>query len=201
MNYSKLFLVASFLLGINTLKAQEISPIEAETQSTRKNKVSVNILNNLIYNVNNIEFERSFENGKSSIGFYIGQTGQATPIIDGYYSRVSEQNVSYNRYSKSFERSSFWYGGTFALATGDIWEKYDPNKQGDRGRGYAYNISTLSLNARCGYQVILKSFYLNPYVSLGYAFTNNLFGTAKFVGDATPVDVIIGYGLKTGILF
>jgi len=160
----------------------------------RMNKLSVNPIELIGYNHLNMEFERGFHNGKYGVSFYIGQTGNASREIHGQYSRLSAQNVALKFYSKSIDKSSFWYGGMISVASGNI---YSVN-----GVDQATNIGALGLLATTGYQVVIRSFYINPYLGVGYALTNDLFGSATYTGDISkPTNWLLTYGFKVGFCF
>lgn len=157
-------------------------------------KLSVNPIQLLGYNKLNAEFERVFGKGKEGIGFYIGQTGNASPKIHGQYSRLSEENIFYKHYLKSFSSSSFWYGAMISVSSGEI--------HSENGLDKASNIGALGILGITGYQFIVKSFYITPYLGAGYAITNNLFGSAEYTGNiGKPTNGLLTYGFKTGICF
>jgi len=80
------------------------------------------------------------------------------------------------------------------VASGNI---YDEN-----GINQATNIGALGILATSGYQFIVKSFYLNPYLGAGYSLTNDLFGSAQYAGDISkPTNWLLTYGFKMGICF
>lgn len=158
------------------------------------NKVSVNPIQLLGYNQINIEYERAFWEEKWGIGFYTGHTGNASPKIHGQYSRLSSESFLIKRYSKSFDKTSFWYGGMITVASGEISSADSQDK--------ATNIGALGLQGIAGYQFIIRSFYITPYLSAGYAITNNLFGSAEYAGNiGKPTKGLLTYGLKAGICF
>jgi hypothetical protein len=158
------------------------------------NKLSVNPIQLFGYNRLNMEYERGFSEGKYGICFYMGRTGYASRQIHGQYSWLSEQNVALKLYSKSMDKSSFWYGGMVFVSSGNI---YDEN-----GIDQAINIGAMGILATSGYQVIIKSFYLNPYIGAGYSLTNDLFGSTQYTGDiAKPSKWLLTYGLKLGFCF
>jgi len=160
----------------------------------RLNKLSVNPIELLGYNRLNMEYERGLNKGKYGICFYLGQTGNSSRKIHGQYSSLSEQNVAFKVYSRSIERSTFWYGGMVTVASGNI---YDEN-----GIDQATNIGALGILATSGYQFIVKSFYINPYLGAGYSLTNDLFGSAQYTGDISkPTNWLLTYGFKMGICF
>jgi hypothetical protein len=158
------------------------------------NKLSVNPLQLFGYNRLNVEYERGFNAGKYGISFYMGRTGNASRKIHGQYSWLSEQNVALKFYYKSLDKSSFWYGGMVSVSSGNI---YDEN-----GVDQATNIGALGILATSGYQFIVKSFYINPYLGAGYSLTNDLFGSAQYAGDISkPTNWLLTYGFKMGICF
>jgi hypothetical protein len=141
-----------------------------------------------------VEYERGFNAGKYGISFYMGRTGNASRKIHGQYAWLSEQNVALKFYSKSMDKSSFWYGGIVSVSSGNI---YDEN-----GIDQASNIGALGILATSGYQFIVKSFYINPYLGAGYSVTNDLLGSADYTGDnAKPKNWLLTYGFKMGICF
>jgi hypothetical protein len=158
------------------------------------NKLSVSPIQLFGYNRLNLEYERGFKEGKYGISFYLGRTGLATRKIHGQYSYLSEQSGSLKFYTNNFCSSSFWYGGTVSVASGN---SISENKQDS-----AINISAIGLLAGGGYQLIIKSFYLNTYLNVGYALTNDLFGTATYTGNMSkPTDFLLTYGFNIGICF
>ncbi len=160
----------------------------------RMNKVSVNPLQLFVFNITNLEYERGFNDGKLGVSFFYGETGNTTREIGGIVAFVTEQNVSVKSYSKSIAESSFWYGGQLSVASGDI---FDTDNFDNRANG----IGTLGLAGKLGYQLILKSFYLDFFGGVGFALTNDLFGTAEYSGDITASNILFTYGIKTGIVF
>jgi hypothetical protein len=169
--------------------------ITASTHAQVKmNKVSINPVQLFGYNRLNMEYERGFSKGKYGIGIYMGQTGNSTRKIHGQYSWLSEQNVVLKFYSKNMEKSSFWYGGKVSVSSGNI---YDEN-----GFDKATNIGALGILAMSGYQIVVNSFYVDPYLGAGYSLTNDLFGSAKYTGDISqPSNWLLVYGFKIGICF
>lgn len=128
------------------------------------------------------------------VSFFYGTTGNSTRVIDGITAYVTEQNVSIKSYSKSISKSSFWYGGQLSVASGSIYEEEGYNNR-------ATGIGTLGLTGKLGYQFILKSFYLDFFGGIGYALTNDLFGSAEYSGNITENNLLLTYGIKTGIAF
>jgi hypothetical protein len=160
----------------------------------KMNKLSINPIQLICYNRLNVEFERGFGLGKYGISLYYGRTGNASRKIHGQYSWLSEQNTAVKFYHKNIDRSCFWYGGMITVSSGNI---YDEN-----GIDKATNIGALGVLGITGYQVILKSFYINPYIGAGYALTNNLFGSAEYTGNiGKPTDWLLTYGIKIGFCF
>jgi hypothetical protein len=158
-----------------------------------RNKISVNPIQLIGYNILNSEYERGFNEGKTGVAFFIGRTGNATREYNDVVAYVSEQSVTYKLYSKTISESSFWFGPQLSVATGDLFNS--------RTDSYAFDIGTLGISGKVGYQVIIKSFYLDPYVSVGYAITNDLFGNARYQGSFEESKVLLNYGLKMGIIF
>ncbi|HLO57387.1 MAG TPA: hypothetical protein VK179_01465 [Bacteroidales bacterium] len=174
-----------FLLFLTTLDAYS---------QEKLNKFSVNPIQLIGYNRLNVEYERGFHDGKYGISIYYGQTGNSSRKIHGQYSYLSEQNASFRLYSRKLSVSSFWYGGMISVTSGNI---YDEN-----GIDKATNIGALGIMAVTGYQFIIKSFYATPYLGVGYALTNNLFGSVEYTGHiGRPTDWLLTYGLKTGFCF
>lgn len=158
------------------------------------NKVSVNPVQLLGYNQLNMEYERSFMEGKWGGGFNMRHTGNASPRIHGQYSQLSEENIFFKRYVRRYDRNSLWYGAMLAVASGEIYS--------DNGADKASNIGALGLLGIGGYQFIIRSLYLTPYAGAGYAITNDLFGSAEFTGNiGKPTKGLLTYGLKAGICF
>jgi len=160
----------------------------------RLNKLSVNPIQLFGYNRLNMEYERGFKDGKNGISVYLGQTGNSTRKIHGQYSYLSEQNVALKFYAKTIEKSSFWYGGMISVSSGNIYSENANEK--------ALNIGALGLLGVSGYQVVINSFFLNLYLGIGYALTNDLFGSAQYTGDISkPSDWLLTYGFKVGFSF
>ena len=171
-----------FILTVNLFAQQKL------------NKLSVNPIQLFGYNRLNVEYERGFSEGKYGISLYMGCTGNSTRKIHGQYSWLSEQNAAIRFYSKSMDKSSFWYGGMVSVSSGNI---YDEN-----GIAQATNIGALGVQATSGYQFIIKSFYLNTYLGAGYSLTNDLLGSAEYSGDiAEPSNWLLTYGFKMGFCF
>lgn len=160
----------------------------------RLNKVSVNPLQLFGFNIVNFEYERGFNEGKLGVAFFYGRTGNTTRKIGDIRAFLTEQNVSVKSYSKSIDETSLWYGGQLSVASGDIID-FDDFDNSARG------IGTLGITGKLGYQFILDSFYLDFFAGLGFAVTNDLFGTAQYTGDITESRVLPILGLKTGIAF
>jgi len=179
----KTFLISLlFFMTINTFAQQKM------------NKISINPIQLFGYNRLNVEYERGFSEGKYGISLYMGQSGNASRKIHGQYSWLSEQNVALKFYSKSMDKSSFWYGGMVSVSSGDIFD--------ENGVDQATSIGALGILATSGYQFIIKSFYLNPYMGAGYSLTNDLFGSASYTGNIEkPTDWLFTYGIKIGITF
>lgn len=160
----------------------------------RLNKISANPIQLFGYNRLNLEYERGFNEGKLGISFYYGKTGNSARLVDGYRSYLSEQNFAVKFYPKSMGVSGFWYGGQMTVASGDLY--------GEKEEDRATNIGALGVFGKGGYQLILKSFYLDLYGGIGYALTNDLFGTAEYFGEAEkPNTFLTLYGIKLGIAF
>lgn len=177
-----LFFSLFFILTVNLFAQQKL------------NKVSVNPIQLFGYNRLNMEYERGFSEGKYGISLYMGRTGNSTRKIHGQYSWLSEQNATIRFYSKSSDKSSFWYGGMVSVSSGNI---YDEN-----GVDQATNIGALGILATSGYQIIIKSFLINSYLGAGYSLTNDLFGSAQYTGDiAKPSTWLLTYGIKVGFCF
>lgn len=158
------------------------------------NKISVNPIQLFGFNITNLEYERGFNEGKLGVSFFYGTTGRATRKIGGYTLFVAEQNVNVKGYTNSISQNSFWYGGQLSVVSARI---YDLNNWDNQ----AYNIGTLGLTGKIGYQFILESFYLDFFGGLGYAITNDLFGDAVYSGDVEEVNLLLTYGIKMGIAF
>ena len=159
-----------------------------------QNKISVNPIQLFGYNRLNLEYERTFNEGKYGIAFYFGSTGHATRKIHGQYSYLSEQNASFRYYRKSFNTSSLYFNGTLTVSSGKIEDENVTDK--------AYNVGALGILGGLGYQIIHKSFYFNPYINTGVSLTNNLFGTAEYYGNfSKPGNLLLTYGFKMGIVF
>lgn len=160
----------------------------------RMNKLSVNPIQLFVYNRLNMEYERGLKDGKYGISFYLGQTGNSSRKIHGQYAWLSEQNVAFKVYSKSIEKSNFWYGGMVSVSSGNIVS--------ENGLDKADNIGALGILGTTGYQFVAGSFYANLYACVGYAITNDLFGSATYTGNMEkPTDWLLTYGLKIGISF
>jgi hypothetical protein len=160
----------------------------------RLNKISISPIQLIGYNRLNVEYERGFNEGKYGIGIYIGRTGNSTRKIHGLYSYLSEQNVAVKFYQKKMDRSSFWYGPMISVTSGNIFS--------DNGIDKASNIGALGILGCTGYQFILKSLYINPYLCAGYSVTNDLFGSAEYQGDiGKPTEWLLTYGFKMGFCY
>jgi hypothetical protein len=171
-----------FIMTVNTFAQQ------------RLNKLSVNPIQLFGYNRLNMEYERGLSEGKYGLCFYLGQTGNSSRKIHGQYSWLSEQNVAFKVYSKNIEKSNFWYGGMVSVSSGNIVSENGVDKAG--------NIGALGVMGTSGYQFVAGSFYANLYLCLGYALTNDLFGSATYTGNIKkPTDWLFTYGLKIGISF
>jgi hypothetical protein len=160
--------------------------------SERLNKLSVNPIQLALFNNHNIEYERGFKQGKLGIAFYLGRAAGFSREISDTRMVLSEQNVTVKWYLNTINRSSFWYGGALSVASGSIIIK---------DKGSAFNIGTLGLSGRLGYQFIIKSFYLDPSLGIGYALTNDLFDTLTEHDDVELTNLILVFGLKMGIVF
>jgi len=171
------------------------------------NKLSVNPIQLLGFDIMNIEYERGFIDGKLGVSFYYGRTGSATPTIGDYRFYVSEQNVTIKGYLRSISKSSFWYGGQVSVASANVYYDFDSSKPFDQVEYEKYqnnratNIGTLGLTGKIGYQFIVRSFYIDVYGGLGYALTNNLFGNAVYKGDLEETNRLLIYGVKMGLAF
>lgn len=171
------------------------------------NKLSVNPIQLIGFDIMNVEYERGFIDGKLGVSFFYGRTGNATPTIGDYRVYVTEQNVSVKGYLRSISKSSFWYGGQVSVATANVYYDYDSDKPYDAAEYEKYqnnratNIGTLGLTGKFGYQFILGSFYIDVYGGLGYAVTNNLFGNAVYKGDVKETNKLLIYGVKMGLAF
>ena len=171
-----------FIMTVNTFAQQ------------RLNKLSVNPIQLFGYNRLNMEYERGLSEGKYGISFYLGQTGNSSRKIHGQYSWLSEQNVAFKVYTKNIDKSNFWYGGMVSVSSGNIVSENGVDKAG--------NIGALGVMGTSGYQFVAGSFYANLYLCLGYALTNDLFGSAKYTGDISqPSNWLLVYGFKIGICF
>lgn len=160
----------------------------------KMNKLSVNPIQLFGYNRLNLEYERGLSEGKYGISFYLGQTGNSSRKIHGQYSWLSEQNVAFKVYSKSIDKSNFWYGGMVSVSSGNIVSENGVDK--------ASNIGALGVLGSSGYQFVAGSFYANLYLCVGYALTNDLFGSAEYTATfEKPTDWLFTYGLKIGITF
>lgn len=160
----------------------------------KMNKVSVNPLQLFVFNIGNVEYERGFRGGKLGVSFYYGRTGNTTRTFRGLRTFVTEQQVSIKHYPGTIAASGLWYGGQVSVASGNV---YSPDVYNDR----AYDIGTLGLTGKFGYQYIHKSFYLDFFGGVGYALTNNLFGKATYLGGVSEAKILFTYGIKTGIVF
>lgn len=158
------------------------------------NKISINPIQIIGYNIANIEYERGFKNGKTGIAFYIGRTGLTTRSIDDYMFYTQEQNLSFKKYSNNINTSSFWYGLQLSVTSANIihTEKFENR---------AYGIGTFGVTGKLGYQIIYNAFYTDIFAGLGAAITDDLFETAVYSGDIQPTPLFIIFGLKGGISF
>lgn len=159
----------------------------------KKNKISVNLPQLFVFNITNIEYERSFNEGKLGIAFFYGRTGNTTIEINNKQVYFVEQNVSVKRYLKSFSERSFWYGGQLSVASADVFSSDDS--------GETLNQGTLGVFGTLGYQFIIKSFYVDAFAGLGYALTNDLFGNVSYSGNESDTKLLGTFGLKMGVAF
>lgn len=160
----------------------------------RLNSLSVNPIQLFGYNRLNIEYSRGFNQGKYAIGIYLGRTGNSARKIHGQYGYYSEQSFSINFFNKKMDQSSLWYGGRVTVASGDL---YDEN-----GIDQATGIGSLGILAGIGYQFVIRSFFISPYIHAGYAITNDLFGSAEYTEDmGKPTKGLLTYGFKAGFCF
>lgn len=157
-------------------------------------KFSVDPIKLIGFNMTNFEFERGFLDGKLGVSFYYGRTAGATRNIGDYTRYIVEQTVSIKGYLKTIGMNSFWYGGEILVSSGSVSHN-ENNKIGAR------NLGTFGFTTKMGYQFIIKSFYLDFYGGIGYALTNNLYGNVEYRGGYEEPQVLIVYGLKTGIAF
>lgn len=158
------------------------------------NKVSVDPLQLFALNIANFEYERGFNEGKIGVSFFYGSTGNTTREINGLRAFLTEQNVGIKSYSKTISESSLWFGGQLSVASGSFRDVKDVNNR-------ATGIGTLGLSGKLGYQFIHNSFYLDFFGSVGYAITNDLFGTASYNGNIEEANILLTVGIKTGIAF
>lgn len=158
------------------------------------NKLSVSPIQLIGYNRLNVEFERGFNEGRTGVAFYFGQTGNASRKIHNEFSTLSEQNATLKFYNKAIDKSCFWYGTSVSVSSGNL---YSADKADS-----TINIGALGVLGTGGYQFFVRSFYVNTYVSAGYSFTNNLFGSAVFDPDlGKPSNWLLAYGFKIGFKF
>jgi len=153
-------------------------------------KFGFNPLQLALFNLQNFEIEKGFENN-FSFGFFYAHSGFAASELGGYSIYGAEQSVYLKKYFSGFNESTFWIGGKTGIASANVW--------GDNGS--AFNIGTFSINFISGYQLTIGSFYIDPFGSFGIAITNNLFGDNEFNGDVEETIFIPGYGVKFGMLF
>jgi hypothetical protein len=160
----------------------------------RLNSLSVNPIQLFGYNRLNIEYSRGFNQGKYALGIYFGKTGNSARKIHDQYGYYSEQSISVNFFNKKMDQSSFWYGGTVTVASGDLYD--------DNGIDQATGIGSLGVLAGIGYQYVIRSFCISPYINAGYALTNDLFGSAEYTEDmGKPTKGLLTYGFKAGFCF
>ena len=160
----------------------------------RLNSLSVNPIQLFGYNRLNCEYTRGFNQGKYALSIYLGKTGNSARKIHGQYGYYSEQSISVDFFSKKMDQSSLWYGGTVTVASGDL---YDENEI-DQATG----IGSLGILAGIGYQFVIRSFCISPYIHAGYALTNDLFGSAEYTEDmGKPTKGLLKYGFKAGFCF
>lgn len=70
------------------------------------------------------------------------------------------------------------------------------------GLDRASNIGALGILGVTGYQFMIRSFFIDPFIGVGYAVTNDLFGSAEYTGDiGRPTDWLLTYGFKIGFCF
>ncbi len=178
--------------GITLLMSILISGSVLSQES--RNKLSVNPIELIGFNRLNIEYERSFREGRTGCAFYIGNTGHAVPLVHDQYSWLSQQSVAMKFYLRSFDRPCFWYGGMISVASGTLKNK-DLEPQ-------STNVGALGLLAIGGYQFFARSLYADLYLGTGYAVTNDLFGSAVYAeGTSRPSNLLLIYGIKLGYKF
>lgn len=160
----------------------------------RLNSLTVNPINLFGYNRLNLEYSRGFNQGKYAISIYLSKTGNSARKIHGQYGYYSEQSISFNFFSKKMDQSSLWYGGTVTVASGDLYD--------DNGIDQATGIGSLGILAGIGYQFVIRSFCISPFIHAGYALTNDLFGSAEYTEDmGKPTKGLLTYGFKAGYCF
>lgn len=158
------------------------------------NKLSLNPIELLGYNRLNVEFERGFRQGKMGISLYIGHTGVASRKIHDEFSQLSEESVAVRFFTKAMDKSSYWYGAMISVSSGNITSA--------DGLDRASNIGALGILGVTGYQFMIRSFFIDPFIGVGYAVTNDLFGSAEYTGDiGRPTDWLLTYGFKIGFCF
>jgi hypothetical protein len=160
----------------------------------RLNKVSFNPVSLIAAGLNNFEYERGLAEGKLGLAFYYGKTGNAIRPLNGYRINMSEQSLAFNIYVKNISRPAFWFGPRISFISSDIVDEDDPSN-------YAYNIGTLGLGLGVGFQLVAGGFYLTPFINIGGAITNDLWGELDYKGNLEPTRFLFSYGLKMGIAF
>lgn len=160
----------------------------------KKSKFSVDPYQLGLLNVLNFEYERSFNDGELGVAFYYGNSGNVPGKLGDTRMNFSEQSIALKKYAKSFSTNSFWSGIQLSVTSGLVNEI-------DHYSGETWDVGTLGLSAKVGYQVIVKSFYLDVHAGLGYAITNKLFGEIYSYDEVSEERLLTPYGIKMGIIF
>jgi hypothetical protein len=161
-----------------------------------RTKVSVDPVPLFVIGSNNMQFERTFLDGRLGWAFLFSQPGNAVRMIDGYRYYLSEQALTGKYYFFGAARSGPWAGGAVSVASGNIYEGEFILTENN-----ARNIGTLGFYAMGGWQWTLGRFFLEPYSGIGVAATNDLYGNAQYNGDLEESRLLIKYGAQTGMSF
>lgn len=157
------------------------------------NKLSINPISFIYFNIYNLEYERSFQEGKAGLSIFYGNSGSEPRIIAGSILNVKELDISLKKYANTFCSSSFWYGGRISVSLSDLQE----SKIDD----FSSNLGTLGVMAKEGYQLIFKFLYVDFNIGIGIIITNNLFGNANYSENYFKKRWIVNWGIRTGFVF
>jgi len=162
----------------------------------RLNKVSFNPIQLFGFNILNAEYERGFSDGKLGVSFYMGRSGMFGAESAGYQIFVSHQKVGIKYYTRNIQRNSLWLGGQLSAASGYVY-----GIEGNNSDDEALVNGTLGVIGKIGYQLVLGSFLIDLHAGAGYALTNNLYGESYYSGGIGESNLLLDFGINTGIVF